>query len=164
MVGGKAGSHEAGGELPPLGSHHAAPLELVGSEQAGPLAAGVDLDEPLAIGRVANRGGCCNTPGERAGSLLRVGCGNGDLIGRAQAVHGDVVAMNRSGIHFCEHTPVSRGRLYATASWVVHFSTRLLDTESNVATRPYTPPPLRPLIKESASAPRVRWSRHRVGT
>jgi hypothetical protein len=38
------------------------------------MAAGVDLDEPLVIGRVANRGGCCNTPGERAGSLLRVGC------------------------------------------------------------------------------------------
>ena len=57
------------------------------------------------------------TPGELAGSLLRVGSENGHLIiRRAQGLRGDVAAYGSSGRHFLERAAPFQRRLCATAS------------------------------------------------
>jgi hypothetical protein len=57
-------------------------------------------------GTPAPDGGCCTTPNEAAGSLLRVGSGMGHRISHATPFDPDVVAPSRS-----RASPAGRGRV-----------------------------------------------------
>src|SRR5918996_1349153 len=63
-----------------------------------------------------SREAVAQTPGEAAGSLLRVGSENGHLVRRTRAARREVVAHGRADVHFLERAAASPRRLCATAS------------------------------------------------
>jgi hypothetical protein len=62
------------------------------------------------------RGGCCKSPGEPAGSVLRPGSENGQVVRRARAAARHAGALDISGTHFREGAAPFPRRLCATAS------------------------------------------------
>jgi hypothetical protein len=66
--------------------------------------------------RPAARDAVGKTPGEPAGSLLRVGSEIGHLMRRGMSVRPDAVAHSRSDTQICERRAAFRRRLFPTAS------------------------------------------------
>jgi len=70
----------------------------------------------MATGVLLSREAVAQTPGEAAGSLLRVGSEIGHLVRRERVVRRKVVPHGGSVLHFRERAARFLGRLCATAS------------------------------------------------